>query len=471
MPTVLTLAPPPIQRPVQRLTQRWNTLQLLKTSRIVLLALDALLLGAVLIGADVHRNAMQIIGNDTAPSIIAAQHIKAALADMDANLANELMVPVGHADPAPGVYDNRRVEASKELIDAARQITYDSEIEPIENMQVSTGTYERLAQQSRDLADEGQKDMSTRFYRAAGIIMDGTILAAADDLDNANNDVLERQYESKSTRSLMARLFAGLAGLLALVALGAVQLFLSRRTNRTLNPALAAATLLTLWLTFSALANMGSEARDLRVARQDAFTSIRALWRARATAYSANGTESRYLLDPVHAKEYEDEFFARTNALVHGPRLASETGVISSTTGFTGYLADELNNVTFPGEKQAALRTLRAWESYMAVDVRIRNLENDAVRRLGKDADISKLEKDPDHLAAIELCIGESNLVFNQFDKALQATLDINQHAFDAAVAEGFDALRNMELKAGITAVLIAILIALGLAPRIREYE
>jgi hypothetical protein len=461
MPSALTQSAPPVQLRLQR----WNTLQLLRTIRIGLLALDALLLGAVLIGADVHRHAMQIIGNDTAPSIIAAQRIKAALAGMDADLAHELLVPSGQAVRSPGAYDDRRVEAAKALIEAARNITYgDSERVPIEALQVSAGTYQRLAQQSRDLADDGQGEMSTRFYRADGIIMDGTLLPAADDLDKANNDVLEREYESKSTRSLVARLLTGFAGLLALLALAATQVYLSRRTRRTLNPALLAASILALWLTVYAFSGMGSEEHDLKVARQDAFTSIGALWRARATAYSANGAESRYLLDPLHAREYEAEFVARTNALAQIPPSLSADRVIaaasagSATPGFTGFLADELNNITFQGEREAAVQTLEAWESYMAIDAQIRTLE-----RTGQ------------HQRAVELCIGtspgQSNWAFSQFDKALQDTLDINQHAFDGAVAEGFLALRNMEYKAAGAAALIAILITLGLAPRIREYE
>jgi hypothetical protein len=294
--------------------------------------------------------------------------------------------------------------------------------------------------------------------------MDGTLLPAADDLDKANNDVLEREYESKSTSSLVARLFAGFAGVLALAALAAAQLYLSRRTRRTLNPALLAATVLALWLTSYAFTGMGSEEHDLKVARQDAFTSIRALWRARALAYSANGAESRSLLDPLHAGEYEAEFVTRSNALARIPPSLSAARVVaaaragSATPGFTGLLADELNNITFQGEREAAAQTLEAWERYMAVAGQIQTLE-----RSGQ------------HQHAVEISIatspGEPNSAFAQFDRALGTTLKINEDAFHAAVDDGFSVLLNMELKAGIAAALIAILIAIGLAPRIREYE
>jgi hypothetical protein len=193
-------------------------------------------------------------------------------------------------------------------------------------------------------------------------------------------------------------------------------------------------------------------------------------------AYSANGAESRSLLDPAHAGEYDPEFAARSNALARIPPPLSVPGVVaaaakgSATPGFTGFLADELNNITFDGEREAAVQTLKAWESYMAIDAQIRTLERASTLEPPNSPERARL-----HLLAVELCIGtapgQSNWAFEQFDRALQSTLDINKNAFDAAVAEGFLALRNMEYKAAGAAALIAILIALGLGPRIREYE
>ncbi|MGA2597697.1 MAG: hypothetical protein ABSH09_12000, partial [Bryobacteraceae bacterium] len=125
--------------------------------------------------------------------------------------------------------------------------------------------------------------------------------------------------------------------------------------------------------------------------------------------------------------------------------------------GFSGYLADELNNITFTGERDAAVDTLLRFEDYLAVDKQIRQLE-----RGGK------------HQQAIELCMGtqagQSDWVFERFDKALGATLNINQSAFDAAVGKGFSALDRLEIKASGLAAAIAVLMFLGLAARISEY-
>ncbi len=445
--------------------RRWNTLAVLKGTRTAILALDVLLLLAVVLGTQVHRAAMQTVGKDTAPTIVDAQRLKSALADMDANAANELLGPAGAATPAAARYDARRVESSEALIEAAKNTLKGSAGQaPIMTLQVTTGTYERLVQEALDLDEAAQPELAMRYYRHAGLMMDYALLLAADQLDQANDAVLERTYKYEGLRSFGTRALLVLSGLLLLAALAGAQMFLARRMRRTFNPALLAATVAALWLTTTSFAGMGGEERHLKIVKQDAFTSIRALWRARAAAYSARGDESRYLLDPLHAADYEVDFAERTRLLVNLPPATSPDQAIAAAArgdtplDFTGYLADELNNITFPGERDAALQTLAAFERYMAIDGQIRQLE-----RAGR------------HQDAVSLCLGtlegQSGWAFEQFDAALRKTLDINQAAFDQSVKQGFDAVGNLEIEACVAAVAIAVLTVIGLAGRIREYQ
>jgi hypothetical protein len=450
-----------LSRPV---AGKWNTLRILKVSRGALLALDLLLLLAVVLGARVHRSAMQTVGKDAAPSIIAAQHIKSALADMDANAANELLGPSGTMQEAISAYEARRVEASKALIAAAENITYgESERKPILALQLGLGSYERLIQKARDGHDSGGSGAAVAAYRDAAALMDGVLLPAADALDQANHQVLEMTYQSQSSRSFAARAFVLIAGAFELLGLAAVQVMLSNRMHRTVNPALLGATLFTLILTVYAWQAMERERYHLRVAKEDAFTSIHALWRARAVAYQANGDESRLLLDPPNSKGHEDAFMAKSASLASLPTDRSREQVIATlrrgahVNGFTGYLADELNNITFDGERAAAIQSLVTWESYLDIDAKIRSLQRQGQTR-----------------QAVELCLGnaqgQSNWAFDQFDRALLATLDINQKAFDASVDKGLSAIGSLEIKALAVAIVIALLCFAGMAPRIREY-
>ena len=125
--------------------------------------------------------------------------------------------------------------------------------------------------------------------------------------------------------------------------------------------------------------------------------------------------------------------------------------------GLSGYLGDELNNITFPGERDAALLALADWQRYVAIDGRMR-----------------QMERGGQHREAVALCTGEgtgeSDWAFRQFDDALSQTLALNQSAFDAAIGTGFGALRNLEGEATVLAIAIAGLVFLGFAPRLREY-
>ena len=454
--TLMRPAPPP--------EARWNTLQILKAARVVLIFVDALLLVAGISATRVHRDAMKTVGRESAPSIIAAQHIKSALADMDANAVNELLGPPGSMPDAVKAYESRREEAAKALLEAAENIAYgESERDPIRRIQVGMGAYERLVQRARDLHERGDAQ-AVVAYREASSLMNQALLPAADALDNAALGVLERTYKDQSGRSSSARGTEIFSGLLLLGALIAVQLSLSKRTRRTLNPLLLAATLVALWCVQDSVVAMQNEQHQLKIAKQDAFDSIHALWRARAIAYWANADESRYLLDQAHAEEHEREFIRKSKLLADSPADPSLRHVAEAARndirmeGFSGYLADELKNITFEGERGVAAATLLRFAEYLTIDTQIRQLE-----RAGK------------HQEAITLCLGmqegQSNWSFDRFDKALGATLHINQAAFDEAVANGLSAVQGLELDLSVAAAVIALLGFLGLAPRIREYE
>ncbi len=418
----------------QKLTR--NTPQTLWFGLYVIWGLDALLLIASIAGALVHRGAMQTIGKDAAPSIIAAQQIKTSLADMDADIANLMLGTKSAADD----YELQRTKASRALIEAAKNITYGTaEQMPIEAIQVGMGTYEAKVQQARDLYDRGDAGF-VAAYRSAADVMDNDLLPQADKLDEANNTELQRTYSDQSGKSIASMVLMLLTGAALIVALLAMQNYLNSKMRRILNPLLMLSTLVALGFILYTLGALASERRDLKVAKEDAFESIHALWYAKALGYSANTDESRYLLDTRHAQEHEQRFKQKSDTLK------------------TRYLAKELDNITFEGEKDAATDAVRFFGTYLGVDSRIRDLETH-----GK------------HAEAIALCIGnnpdQSNWAFDQFDRAVDKTLRINQDAFDAAVQDGLSTLSHFEIKAAAVAVIIALLAFFGLFKRIEEYR
>ena len=352
---------------------------------------------AVIAGARSHRDEMKVIGIDSAPSIIHSLRIRTALADMDAHAASE----------SRDVFEDRRKEAVSAIVDAAKNITYKDEREPIEILALGLSTYTAQVQAARDRHD-------IAAWREAQKIMDDSLLPNADALDKANRNELDKAYEAQKGASRLALTMLILGGLLTGAALISVQIFTAARMRRVVNPFLFLATV-GAWI-FVVYAGQRYQASDyhLKVAKKDAFESIHSLWQARATAYSANGDLARAALDPAQRTSHEAAFRTRTGKV-------------------RGFLADELRNITFEGEEEAARETAKRFDEYQSA-------------------------KTP---AALK-----------DFDDALDKTLQINERAFNEAVNRGYrQDLANFEITAPIWAAAICLLAWLGMRPRIREYS
>lgn len=450
--------------PSKRLS-KLTTPQLLKGGLYLSWGASLLLLLATISGVQGQRQAIKTVGKDSAPSIVTAQRIKDALAGMDANAVNELLVPPGQNQDATTGYEDRRQKLAERLVAAAENITYgDAERKPIQTLQLAQGEYIAKIQQARDFNQRGDAAGVLSAYREAAKIMDERLLPAADALDKANSDVLDRIYAQQQSDGARSLFFIVISGLLLIGVLVAIQLFLNYRTRRILNPMLLAATAIVIvFLGYTTRAFL-SGSHNLKVAKEDAFESMHALREARALSYSANGDESRYLLDKQLASKHEQAFFSKIGKLATVPAGQTLETVATVSTpgkkvnGFTGFLADELNNITFPGEREAAIANLSTLATYLAIDKQIRQLEQS-----GK------------HLEAIALCVGnnqgQSNWAFDQLLNANQKVFDINEKAFNDSIGQASNDVAGFEITTPVVAVLVAMLTLFGLLPRLKEYS
>jgi hypothetical protein len=404
------------------------------------------------------RATVQTIGRDATPSVAAAEQIVAKLSDMDASAANAALV-TGAAE-AWKQFDADRLAVNKQLVDAARNITYgDAEYKPILTMASELQSYLVMIEHAR--SSEGEARAAQ--LQAASTMMRQKAQPAAEALDVANFTALDRAY-ANFQESVWGRI-AGLAAaaVLLTVVLVLSQLYLARTTHRVINPPLlmaAVAVSLTAFIVCSATIMV---AADVKTAKADAFDSIHALSKARAAANLANADESLWLLSGAPGKALYERSF-RANAA----RIAAEGAgtpvsqnmyrmIDDHGRGFTGFLAVELSNITFAGERTTAEEMARFWGHYVTIDQKIRTLETTG-----------------HHAEAIAMCLGmganESNHVFSQFDKALGAMLSINQKAFDAAVTHAFSLLEPLPWGLFASAAITVALIWWGLGLRLREY-
>jgi len=287
--------------------RRWPTPRRLQ-ALLALTWLTTFLFGLATIAAlGQLQQGVQTIGRDSAPSIVAAQTIRAALADMDAQNATDLLGGADGVASARATFEHDRQVVSGELIRASENITYgDDERVPIRAVQDGLGTYLQLVEQARVYHQlnpaQDNADM-VRAYRAATDLLHGQVLPAVDRLDAVNQGYLNSTYGGYRTTAGRAAALVYASGGALLALLIGTQLFLTRRTRRLLHIPLVAASLVVAIALVALIAIFGAAQENVRGIKQDAFDSLGILWRGKALAYDLNGDQLRFLLDPDPARQ------------------------------------------------------------------------------------------------------------------------------------------------------------------------
>jgi hypothetical protein len=442
----------PVTEPVPSPTSRrrirarlpWSTPRRLRVQAVVVLGLVLALATLLSVEASRQQDGLDVIGRVAEPTVVAASDLYLALNDMDAQLANVLMVGdergLGFTrQQALDLYEQRRHQADQDL---QRVAAIAGDPGTVRNLLDGLGRYEALAARTI-LLDEQAHHLAGQppagaldSYRQAVDLLKAEVLPAAQSLTDRYAKDLEDAYQQRHGEALLVGTLAGGLGLVLLGALALVQYSLLRRFRRLVNPLLLLGTVLALVLTVSGAIVLRLAAEDLRVAKKDAFDSLLVLNQARAVSYDANADESRYLVDPARASQYQQAFLAKSQRLValDGARLDSYDGALDDALRayqgdhtdirWYGFFGTEFRNITFTGERTAAEDTLLAYQTYQRDDRRIRQLNGSGRLR-----------------AAIAFCTsfapGDSNYAFDRYDKALSKLTDINQHAFDEAIGSG----------------------------------
>jgi hypothetical protein len=446
---------------VSLLKQRnFNTLQILKGALYLTWGATLLFAIATISSMQSQRYAIKTVGKDAVPSVLNAQRIKDSLADMGANAVNQLLVKPGENPEADKGFEERREKLGTLLVNAADNITYgEQESKPIINIVNGLTKYMLVIQQARDANSRGDSSQLLNAYYEAVKINQGEIQPQVNALNKVNLEQLETTYNQQTFSAVISTFFVAGSGFFLMVVLVGNQLFLYRRMRRIINPMLAAATVVSFVLISYSLITLQSSSSLLKVAKEDAFTSLYALRQSRALAYGANRDESRYLLDKANAVEHEKAFQEKIDKIIKLPTgetfesITPKLARSEKVNGLTGLFGDALNNITFVGEREATIKTIEALGKYVAVDKQIRQLE-----RSGR------------HIEAIKLCTGYSNVVFEGFKTAHDKALYINQTEFDKSIKQGLEIV-NIEITTTIAAISIAVLTSFGMQRRIKEYE
>ncbi|NUS08970.1 MAG: hypothetical protein HOV97_41165 [Nonomuraea sp.] len=420
----------------------------------------ALLFAALGVGSLTAGDGLRVIGRDAGPQVVATAGLYLALSDMDAQVANALIMGDQYAarrGEAIAQYERRRSEANQALLKAF-ELSGDNAAErrTVQSVLDGLGRYERLAGQALMLNEQSGHAPGpppanvVGTYRQATDLMRLVLLPQAYNLTLESGTIVRRTYDEKDVLVPLLRVAVLLAGLLALGCLIWLQVFLARRFRRVFGPALLVATVTTAVALLSGASVLGQDEAQLRTAKKSGFDSVLTLAKARAISNSMQGDQSRYLLDKERADTYEHTFLDKSQSVVYfesGNLTDYHQKVAGRAQEALGMLGPELTGV----EGKRVLETYRAFQD---ADTTFRRLALS-----GKTNDAVAARLDPVASA------------FDAYDKALVALAERHERVFDRAIDAGEGALGTLWRLLPFAIAGIGLLVIVGVWPRLKEYR
>ncbi len=444
------------------------------------------------------RDRISTVGDTDAPSVRATDDFLFRLQDMDAQLVNALLVNGDSQVHVPraaseALYETDRKTADLDLENATVALAGDqTALKQLHTVSDDFGQYQ--AQAVRTLADDERVGGPVAGAAPAAVFADyqnghdllfggddkGGLMKAAADLEKSSRDAIDSSASSAS-RSLNTVIGEFLLfGVLLVGGLTVLQVYVFRRFKRTVNPALAGATVVALVLMIGGAAGTAAAAADFHTAKNDAFDSVLALSEANATSAGINADESRWLLahdTPGPRSDYQQSFFRAEQAIADvpgGTDITTYAGAVYqeqkartvddlSQTSMTrnSSFGEEFHNITFPGEAEAALKAFDAYNTYLQDDVQLRSMPLNTPVGLKAAIDF---DTNAD-------TVGSSDQAFNAYSQALGDVITLNEAQFESSMPAAKSGIGTWTwLPYVLTALLIGLTV-LGLRPRLNEYR
>lgn len=288
--------------------------------RVAIVAIVVGLLLVALVGTLTFRarqRATNEVGEQAEPLLVGAEVLYSSLANADATATNTFL-DAGLEPPAlRQAYLNDLATAARQLASVARQAgSSEQAAKALSVIDQDLPTYSGLVETARTDNRLGLP-VGAAYLSDSSTLMQTAILPAVKQIYQVEAERLDDAYGSGDSVLDVAGVLV--VGALALALLVVSQLFLARRTNRLLNPALVGATIVTLGLVvwtvaaFSLSAGRLHAARSqgsdpvqllsttgILVARQQSDESLNLVARGGSDQYLADFDAVSAVLDPVN---------------------------------------------------------------------------------------------------------------------------------------------------------------------------
>ncbi|MEJ2856023.1 MULTISPECIES: hypothetical protein [unclassified Saccharothrix] len=374
-----------------------------------------------------RRTVLTEVTQQSIPLASAALEVYQSLSDADAT-ANSVFLAGERASAEQRTRYLADIERAAVALSTAAAGTSDATARTVAELTAQLARYSGLVETAHTHNRQGLS-VGAAYLRQASALAQETLLPAA-----------HRLYRDEVNRLVAVQRDAGsvawlavVVGVLTLGALVAAQLYLRATTRRTFNRGLLVTTGALLpavvWLAVaSAVAAGHTDAGRDGVARTEALAT------ARITALTARSSEALALVARSDAGPYEEAF-----------RKASTT--LDGDANMPGSLAAAVAKVgDHPEAKEAADAAIGAWRQWRELHDRNR-------------ADLAAADT------------ARSSALADEVDQRLAEAFGHAQRRFEDESVRAVDALDAADVGVALLALLGALAVGFGLAPRIREYR
>ncbi|WP_369797652.1 hypothetical protein [Nocardiopsis sp. CNT312] len=455
----------------------------------VCLAMIAGLFSSSALALGQARDGLYVLGRDAGPRAMATTDLYLALADMDARVADVLLMGTGHdlgsgREDALERYGSSRDRANEALLQAASLTEGDSvEERNVQEVLDGMGDYERLATQARlsnDRAEAppGEVDAAALAeYRRATRLMHTELLPKAFNLGLDSSAIVRRNHGDGQRSVALGLVWVCGAGTAALASLAGLQLYFRARFRRRFNPPLLAATAGTVALTVGVVLVLNTGSGHQHDAKEEGLDAAMALARAGALATDMQADQSRYLADPGQADAYQQVYLERAQQILFRPaeNLDAYYARVDEVAaaypdlpggregdgdpGTLGYLGERAQEAILPGQEHedALAEVLECYDRLQEQD--------GALREAARDGDT-------DTAIAVRMAIADSeNGTFPDCQSALDGLTELHVEAFHEGIERGEAVLSLWAWLPTAGSLALLGLVLLGVRPRLAEYR
>ncbi|MEV4347460.1 hypothetical protein AB0J83_23640 [Actinoplanes sp. NPDC049596] len=377
------------------------------------------------------RSGTDDLGRRAQPLLVEAETIYSALADADTTAAQAFLA--GGLEPASLTqrYDDDLQRASTALTSAARRTPDDA----VRTLSAGVAEYSALVATARANNRQGLP-VGASYLSVASKLNRETLQPQARALFSTAQSEVNDGYGRAAALGWMLLLLLLLAGLV--VALLGTQRYLSRRTHRTFNVPLLAATAVTLVLVIGAFGVIVNQQRHLDRAKNEGSGPIASIAESRILALQARGDEALTLAARGSGAAYEADFDAVSDRLtVRGGPLVNSYGALDPELG------------------RVMDRAAESFRQYVKAHDQVRALDDNG-----------------SYDGAVDLAIGsKTTQTFESLRSDLDFALEDRKAAFTGEIGAASGGLGLLTVLGPLMALLIAALAYTGLRPRLEEYR